>query len=357
MPLIQRMDVDEDQLLGIGLTSDELYREALKLLPKDNIELKLDEQYVRDLSKISKKGEIYLLRSALWGNADAMNRLIHLTALKINSKGGDISNKIDNNYYWSRDLYWFIRDLDKQRSLVMHKDMIGAYKDYFKNVHDAHKKIYDKKEDERYRAEAEKKRERAEFWTGLVGSVLTGVAQGVNTYMQVKSGGSAATAYIPQFNYASSGSSATPVADMMTNPNYFSQMHQQLMMQSLNQVQQQEMQEYNLVRQNYQRMGSDLSFQDYVVLKGQAISDMNSSSSSSNVSGSSGTGNHKEQKKKILNKTVGEKCVSCGGSGKCMTCKGTKVASSFGNEYKCNVCGPKGLCNVCNGTGKTSWNR
>ncbi|MDE5869703.1 MAG: hypothetical protein K2H18_05680, partial [Muribaculaceae bacterium] len=339
MPIIRGMEIDEDNLLGMDLTSDELYKEALKLLPKENIELMLDDQHVRDLSKISKRAEIYLLRSALWGNIDAMNRLIYITALKINSKGGSKSNKIDNNYFWSKTLYWYISDLEKQRSLEMHKDLIGAYKEYFKSVRDAHKKVYDKKEEEIYLAEAEKKRERTQFWTGLIGSVLTGVAQGVNTYMQVKSGGSAATAYIPQFNYAPSGSSATPVADMMSNPNYFSQMHQQLMVQSLNQVQQQEMQEYNLVRQNYQRMGSDLSFQDYMVLKGQAISDMNSNSSSSNVSGSSGTGNHKEQKKKILNKTVGEKCVSCGGSGKCQACNGTKTASSFGNKYKCNVCG------------------
>ncbi len=58
-----------------------------------------------------------------------------------------------------------------------------------------------------------------------------------------------------------------------------------------------------------------------------------------------------------LNRVAGEACLSCKGSGKCPTCNGTKVASSFGNTYKCTVCDDKGNCPTCDGTGKTSWIR
>lgn len=67
--------------------------------------------------------------------------------------------------------------------------------------------------------------------------------------------------------------------------------------------------------------------------------------------------NRRERNRNNLNRTVGEDCSSCGGSGKCHACNGTKVASSFGNTYKCTVCDANGNCPVCHGTGKASWNR
>lgn len=76
--------------------------------------------------------------------------------------------------------------------------------------------------------------------------------------------------------------------------------------------------------------------------------------------GSSSTNSHirntEQEKREILNRTYGERCRACGGSGKCHACNGSKVAHSFGNTYKCKVC-RNGVCGVCNGTGKTSWNR
>lgn len=66
---------------------------------------------------------------------------------------------------------------------------------------------------------------------------------------------------------------------------------------------------------------------------------------------------YKKRKQESLNRTVGEKCTHCKGSGKCPACNGTKVAHSYGNSYKCTVCNVNGACPVCNGTGKTPWNR
>lgn len=65
--------------------------------------------------------------------------------------------------------------------------------------------------------------------------------------------------------------------------------------------------------------------------------------------------NHEQEKRDVLNRTYGEKCRACGGSGKCRACNGTKVARSFGNTYECTC--RNGNCGACNGTGKTSWNR
>lgn len=75
-----------------------------------------------------------------------------------------------------------------------------------------------------------------------------------------------------------------------------------------------------------------------------------------NNSGNS-TRDYKNDRKETLNRTVGEACLSCKGSGKCHACNGTKIASGFGLTHKCNLCNANGDCPTCGGTGKTSWNR
>lgn len=78
----------------------------------------------------------------------------------------------------------------------------------------------------------------------------------------------------------------------------------------------------------------------------------NDNSSNDNIST-----DYDQRKKDILNKTVGEDCTYCKGTGKCPACDGTKTAHGFGNSYKCTNCNSNGDCPVCNGTKKTSWNR
>lgn len=77
-----------------------------------------------------------------------------------------------------------------------------------------------------------------------------------------------------------------------------------------------------------------------------------SAGNESNTSNS--TGNRPAE---TLNQTVGSKCLTCHGTGKCHACNGTKVASGLGNTYKCTVCDTNGNCPSCHGTGVASWNR
>ena len=66
---------------------------------------------------------------------------------------------------------------------------------------------------------------------------------------------------------------------------------------------------------------------------------------------------YEQRKKDILNRTAGEACLTCKGTGKCHACNGTKVAHGFGNSYTCNLCNANGDCPTCNGTKVTPWNR
>lgn len=81
------------------------------------------------------------------------------------------------------------------------------------------------------------------------------------------------------------------------------------------------------------------------------------SNSNSDSPAQRNTNDHEQRKREILNKTYGDKCKSCNGTGKCHACNGTKIAHGFGNSFRCNVCNENGDCSVCQGTGKTSWNR
>lgn len=83
----------------------------------------------------------------------------------------------------------------------------------------------------------------------------------------------------------------------------------------------------------------------------------NGSNDVSSESSSSTIRDHEAEKRDLLNRTVGEYCQACKGTGKCHACNGTKIASSFGNTYPCNICDKDGNCSACGGTGKTSWNR
>lgn len=79
--------------------------------------------------------------------------------------------------------------------------------------------------------------------------------------------------------------------------------------------------------------------------------------SPSQTQNSATNNSYENTKRDNLNRTAGELCPSCKGSGKCHACNGTKVAHSYGNAYQCNVCDHNGNCSVCHGTGKAAWNR
>ena len=122
--------------------------------------------------------------------------------------------------------------------------------------------------------------------------------------------------------------------------------NQQIIQTTVRQVNEAEQAEYQAAK----KYRPNLTLEQFRREKAQAYQNTTSS-------GSSTTTDYQQRKKETLNRTVGENCLSCKGSGKCSACNGTKVAHGFGNTYKCNVCNEHGDCPVCHGTGKTSWNR
>lgn len=65
-----------------------------------------------------------------------------------------------------------------------------------------------------------------------------------------------------------------PLAQQMSQPGYFQQEGQRMLQQSIAAVEQQEMSEYQQVRQNYLAMGKDISLMEFRALKGKAIMDL-----------------------------------------------------------------------------------
>lgn len=122
--------------------------------------------------------------------------------------------------------------------------------------------------------------------------------------------------------------------------------NQQIIQTTIRQVSEAEQAEYQAAK----KYRPNLTLEQFRSEKAQAYQNATSS-------GGSTTSDYQQRKKDNLNRTVGENCLSCKGSGKCNACNGTKVAHGFGNTYKCNVCNENGDCPVCHGTGKTSWNR
>ncbi|MDE7472293.1 MAG: hypothetical protein K2M68_01785 [Muribaculaceae bacterium] len=141
-------------------------------------------------------------------------------------------------------------------------------------IDNANRQIHENDLNYFYAKEAEKraKRERrSQFWNNLAGAMLDGLAAGVNAYTAAQYYGS-----IPKMNtvVTPQGGHSGLLADAMSQPGYFQSEQQKLLQLSMNQVQWAEMQEYNQAREAYQRMGRDLTLNEYRALKGQAIMEM-----------------------------------------------------------------------------------
>ncbi|MGM9816668.1 MAG: hypothetical protein ACI304_06375 [Lepagella sp.] len=118
----------------------------------------------------------------------------------------------------------------------------------------------------------EKKERRNRLWSNIGMAVLQTAAVAATCYAQAKSAQNSSRSYSSgSYSTRSSSGGTGNVAAQVSNPQYLRQVQNQLLALSIQQVQQQEMEEYNMMRQAYLKMGKDLTYQEYCVIKGQAI--------------------------------------------------------------------------------------
>jgi|GEM_PF-3352816 LysM domain protein len=198
-----------------------------------------------------------------------------------------------------------------------------------------------------------KKQERENNWLNIASAVLQFGAEVTSVVLQAKQMDSPAANYNnPPTSFQFQGSPT--LSSQFEQPGYYNNVFSQIMQKSIEDVNNQNQWEYNMVRQNYLKMGKDLSFDEFMSIKAQAYAETNGYSLDSNSAYHPG---ERRTAADRLNEYVGEKCMLCKGSKKCHACNGTKIASSFGHDYACTLCNDKGECPQCHGTGLAGWNR
>ncbi|MDE5787041.1 MAG: hypothetical protein K2H79_00630, partial [Bacteroidaceae bacterium] len=292
--IIARTDWNQKEYYGIGLSANELYNKVKKINPNKQFNLYDYEKGSEYESQDDEQCQVFLLRSAYYGHPDAMLELLPYIIIAVQSgyKNGLKASKHFKKEYEKdyegtklylnqRALYSICAILGKCESI--YKDglpKLGALKDYAyiweamgESVNKACEQIekqYRDFLDAQFAEERAKKEQRKQFWSNMGTALLNGLASGTNAYMQTQYQVSAPmnTAPLMAGNYTGT------LANAMSQPGYFQNVHQQLLQQSMNQAQWAEMQEYNSFREYYQRMGRDLSLNEFRALKGQAISNL-----------------------------------------------------------------------------------
>lgn len=286
MHLIARTKSQLNDKYGIGLTANELYRKALLLNPNKGMNLTDYNEGFNNISDNDEQCQILLLRSLYFGNPDAAIALLPYIVETVQQGYGMYfliadrwikMNKEDPkgfNLQANADILYSIQNIIKGISEMPRlKDVSYIWETLNTTIKDIHRSLRKQLVDNIYEKEAEnraKKERRKQFWNNMANALLSGLANGVNAYMasqyQVRTPVNAASIM--------HGDNSGSLADAMSQPGYFQNVHQQLLQQSMNQVQWAEMQEYNQTREAYQRMGRDLSLNEFRVLKGQAIANL-----------------------------------------------------------------------------------
>lgn len=288
IPLLSNMKIDDKyNFYGIGLDANKLYSKAVNMMRKSSLELFFDKVYESD-DYMNKTMAIYLLRSALWGNWDAMNNLIIISAKDIKRSNSS------SNFNWSKELCELPEVFHGIKEFKQYNSMIDSYKVLFDDVFAGymaenveHIKQLEREQRIKEAKDAEKKARRSEFWGNIGRAFVDAVMDGLNSYAQTLNNGNAYNSNMnnyglpnhsvtngdpSSYNYNTCG----PLAAQMSQPGYFQNQYAQLMQLSMSQVQQQEMNEFFQVRESLQRSGKDITLDEYRTLKGQAIMDLKS---------------------------------------------------------------------------------
>lgn len=287
IPLLQRMKVDKSNSFGIGLSADELYAEAMKILPPLP-DLKLDKRYDwNDRNKLSDKGMTYLLRSAFWGNTKALNAFIVYNAMYINS-----------DYKKHRDVYDILSQLDgisnKQKELMVTlcemslldkpelKPTLYAYKKLFDESYAYHHANYEREKQrisrELEKLEQQRREENARMWLGIANMVVQTAQQITNIYAQSSAAKQQTKQQTHKHGQKQKGGPDTSLASYLESyledPNHFDRDFRMLMQAADQMVRQKDWNEYCTMRAMMQQMGMDLSYEEYKMNQAKALMDL-----------------------------------------------------------------------------------
>lgn len=362
LPYISQMNSDNDiyEEDGLGKSAKELYELAQQI---DDDEHKL----------------FLLSRSSLWGNLDATIELINYYPNLCNRKtSNETAKKLLGD---AKELCSIMKKTDEYKAMIPFIDK--CYNAFDENYKIASKNLEKEKQRERERklaekeAEKEAKRERRRrMW----GNILAGVAQAATATMnQMYGGGYAMT---PQ-TYSVPSYSGN-IAAQMSQPGYFNDVYNQMIQQTMSQAQQQQWNEYQNAQSFFQKMGTNITFEEYqqglingfntVVpqlnvnwnnidwnnvnwnnIDSQSVDSYDMTTYSGNSPGNStGTTTSRD----ILNSSGGGDCLLCHGDGKCFNCHGNGISNNMGITKTCETCkNNRGVCPQCHGTKVASWNR
>jgi hypothetical protein len=290
--IIARTDWNQKGYYGIGLSANELYYKAKKINPYKQFNLFDYEKGAKNIGDRDEQCQVFLLRSAYFGHPDAMIELLPyiIATVQLGYVNGVRASKFFQKEY-NKDYEGtklFLNEsalnsicailgknkhIDGLPKLEPLKDYAYIWEAMSETASEAFKQISKQYNDlisAQLAEERAKKERRKQFWTNVGTALLNGMASGVYAYMASQYQVSAPMNTVPQMTGNYPGS----LADAMSQPGYFQQQQQQLLQLSMNQVQWAEMQEYNATRENYQRMGRDLTLNEFRSLKGQAIANL-----------------------------------------------------------------------------------
>lgn len=278
VPLLHRMKIDSQNSFGIGLSADEMYTEAMKILPRLP-ELKLDKRYKwKDRDKLSKKGMTYLLRSAFWGNEKALNAFIVFATMYINSKPSYVSDTdptlLEEISKKQNDL---VKTLNQLSSLNKpeHKPTLYAYKKLFDESYAYHHANYQKEMNRLEKLEQQRREEKARMWLGIANTLIQGAQQIANIYAQSSTMKQQAKQTKQTKQKGGSDTSlASYLEDYLEDPNHFDRDFRMLMQAADQMVRQKDWNDYCTMRAMMQQMGMDLSYEEYKMNQAKALMDL-----------------------------------------------------------------------------------
>ena len=271
-----------DEYYGIGLTANEMYLKAKHLNPDKVLLLTDYKKGIRNIDiDTDENCQVLLLRSAYYGHPDAIMELMPYIMETI-QYGKNVN--IGLNKKWEKrlekdpkeatyDINWIMiesfRDVLKRLAETKYfrenTYVLEAMETYADNSLENMRLVALEEDRIEWEKKEARRKRRNQIWSNVAGMVLNGMSTCVNAYLYNHNVASNNAGNIQYKDYGGS------IDKALSNPAFLDHEYQRLLQLSVNQVLWDEMQEYNQAREACQRMGKDLSLDEFRAMKGQAI--------------------------------------------------------------------------------------